>query len=335
MNYRSLLIVCLATLGLTVAGWGQADDKIAFISHREGSGDVWIMNADGGNPVNLTQGRDCASPAWSPDGTQIAYIDSGEIWLMDADGSNPQQVTDDPVDKARLWWSEDGSSIYYIAVQTAPLPEEWDGPDAFVTTLDGRGSSPADWREVYRRFLPGVSPDGTQLTTVTLWDGGVHFHSGRHIRPGETDTAGHGRYEAGHIHANFYIRTSVSDHMHPGLLLPESLQNRLRAEELAELLAERPDLFHDYYDGDDLFAESWRTFPTWSPDGTRIAFSGFLDFMGQFEIWAADTDGSNWVELTNGLGGHSPAWQPALPAATSVEAQSWGRIKSLLSTGIR
>ena len=191
MNYRAILIACLATLGLAVAGWGQADDKIAFISDREGHGDVWTMNADGSGPVNLTQGRDCASPAWSPDGTKIAYIASGEIWLMDADGSNPQQVTDDAVDKARLWWSEDGSSIYYVAVVALPIREEWDGPDAFVTALDGSGSSSADWREVYSRFLPGVSPDGTQLATVWLWDGG------------------------GHKHVDFYIRTSASDHMHP------------------------------------------------------------------------------------------------------------------------
>ena len=287
MNYRSILIVCLATLGLAVAGWGQADGKIAFISDREGHGDVWIMNADGSDPVNLTQGRDCASPAWSPDGTKIAYIASGEVWLMDADGSNPQQVTDDAVDKARLFWSEDGSNIYYIAVVTLPLPEEWDGPDAFVMALDGSGSSPADWREVYSRFLPGVSPDGTQLATVTLVDGG------------------------GHKHVNFYIRTSASDHMHSGLLLPESLQNKL--------------IYTEPY-------EMWRTFPTWSPDGMRIAFAGFLDFMGQFEIWAADTDMDNWVNLTNGLGGREPAWRPVLPAATSVEAQSWGQVKSLLST---
>ena len=297
MNYRSLLIVCLATLGLAAAGWGQADGKIAFISDREGYDDVWIMNADGSDPVNLTQGRDCASPAWAPNGMKIAYIDSGEVWLIDADGSNPRQVTDDAVDKARLWWSEDGQSIYYIAVMPEPLPDEWDGPDAFVAALDGSGSSPADWREVYRRFLPGRSPDGTQLATVKLWA------------------------ERGHIHADFYIRTSVIDHLHPGLLLPESLQNKLMYTEPYEM---------------------WRTFPTWSPDGLRVAFSGFLQLNGQFKIWATDIDGAtgdihgdNWIELTNGFGGHSPAWQPSSPSATSVEAQSWGRLKSLPSAGTR
>ena len=34
MSCRSILIACLATLGLAVAGWGQADDKIAFLSDR-------------------------------------------------------------------------------------------------------------------------------------------------------------------------------------------------------------------------------------------------------------------------------------------------------------
>ena len=310
MNYRAMLIVCLTKLGLAATGWGQADGKIAFISDREGHSDVWIMQADGSNPVNLTQGRDCTSPAWSPDGAKIAYIDRGEIWLMGADGRNPQQVTDDSVDKARLWWSNDGSSIYYITALTAPIADEWDGPEAFVTQLDGSGSSPADWREVYHRFLPGRSPDGTQQATVWLWNGG------------------------GHVHGNIDIRPSVSDHEHPGLLLPESIQNRLIEEG----------------------RDRWRTFPTWSPDGMRVAFAGLIPFKGQFEIWAADIDGDssveltngrigvphwsrsdpdNWVELTNGLGGHSPAWQPMIPVATSVEAQAWGRIKSLLSGGPR
>ena len=66
----------------------------------------------------------------------------------------------------------------------------------------------------------------------------------------------------------------------------------------------------------------------------RIAFSADNE-QGYEEVWVVDIDGSNLVNLTNGLGGDYPAWQPVVPAATatSVESQSWGRIKSLLSTG--
>ena len=47
------------------------------MSDRDGYGEIYVMNADGTNPVRLTQseGRD-ASPAWSPDGTKIAFESS-------------------------------------------------------------------------------------------------------------------------------------------------------------------------------------------------------------------------------------------------------------------
>ena len=71
---------------------------------------------------------------------------------------------------------------------------------------------------------------------------------------------------------------------------------------------------------------------TWSPDSMRIAFYADSE-QGYREVWVIDIDGSNLVNLTNGLGGDYPAWQPVVlsAAATSVESQSWGRIKALLS----
>ena len=57
-----------------------------------------MMNADGSNPTRLTQNRDFnAFPAWSPDGTKIAFWsnrnNSSDIYVMNADGSNPTRLT--------------------------------------------------------------------------------------------------------------------------------------------------------------------------------------------------------------------------------------------------
>ncbi|MCY3666853.1 MAG: hypothetical protein OXH81_14420 [Gemmatimonadetes bacterium] len=308
MNFRSILIVCLATLGLAVAGWGQADGKIAFISDREGDADVWIMNADGSDPVNLTQGQHCTSPAWSPDGTKIAYIGyifdddqyGGEIWVMDADGGNPKQLTDDSVDGIRLSWSEDGSSIYYD-VLGAPT-DDGNLIDSFVMALDGSGSSPVDRRGGSHFRYASRSPDGTKEAVVVLQ------------KEGDEENL-----------ARLQI-TNIGDLEASVIPLPDLHRSGLCVFDLTGPLP----VWSDLPKGTVCVSDAtWvETSPTWSPNSMRIAFTSLTRL-----IWAVDIDGSNLVELTNGLGGDSPDWQPVVPSATatSVESQSWGRIKSLLS----
>ncbi len=309
MNYRSSLLVCLATLGLAVAGWGQADGKIAFLSRHEGNSDVWIMNADGSVPVNLTPGRhiSCVSLAWSPDGTKIAYLafddffesdgvlwvdySQGAIWVMGADGGNPQQVgylaaPRHPRPPEDLFWAEDGSRIY--------LYRRGSPNELFVVSLDGSGSSPVDWKEgagIARRFRDNRSPDGTKQAEVVLQDD----------------------------EGNAYLR----------LVSYASSEGPKQIEDFSEILL--PDLPYQQAE----LEPGWERVvlaPTWSPDSMRIAFSAASE-QGDDEIWVVDIDGSNLVNLTNGLGGDYPAWQPVSPSATatSVEVQSWGRIKSLHS----
>ena len=310
MTYRSLMIVCLATLGLAVAGWGQADGKIAFVSDREGPSDVWIMNADGSVPVNLTLGRhlSCVSLSWSPDGTKIAYLafddffdsdgvlwvdySQGAIWVMDADGGNPQQVgyLVDPGSESgseEIFWAEDGSRIYYYRRGS---PNE-----LFAVELDGSGSSPVDWKEgagIARRFRDNRSPDGIKRAEVVL----------------QNDEG------------NAYLRL-VS------FAPSEGPQPSKQIEDFSEILL--PDLPYQQAELEPGY-ERIAAPTTWSPDSMRIAFSAASE-QGDDEIWVVDIDGSNLVELTNGLGGREPSWQPTTSTATSVEIQSWGRIKALLS----
>ena len=273
------------------------------------------MNADGSDPVNLTQGQSCASPIWSPDGTKIAYIAAGDdysgryIWVVDAAGGNPQQLTDDieligPNSGDELFWSEDGSSIYYHA---------WDRSEMFAVAPDGSGSSLMEWTEaalILRRFWDdhrNLSPDGTKRATTVL------------LRGDEEDQA-------------LLVMTSED-------------WDTMTSEDwvTAIPLSGQPNV--DLFFGD--VGDSWifTSFPlTWAPNGTRVAFTSYpilsstdssFTTIGNGEIWVVDIDGSNLVNLTNGLDGEYPIWQPVSPSttATSVEAQSWGRIKSLLSTG--
>ena len=88
--------------------WSPNGQQIAFQSNRGGNPDIWVMNADGSNPRNLTadSAAEESAPEWSPDGRQIAFQSDRnfiprtvaarnlEIYRMNAsDGSNVTRLT--------------------------------------------------------------------------------------------------------------------------------------------------------------------------------------------------------------------------------------------------
>ncbi len=82
------------------AAWSPDGRKMAFVSDRDGNGEIYVMNADGSAQRRLT--RNPASdvePVWSPDGRKIAFVRvndltfGSEIYVMNADGSGQVNLT--------------------------------------------------------------------------------------------------------------------------------------------------------------------------------------------------------------------------------------------------
>jgi hypothetical protein len=89
--------------------WSPTEEKIAFVSDESDHAEIWVIEYDGSEPLQLTYTDEAAlasqlgkdnyvpydehsHPSWSPDGEQIVFSSSRggrpQIWIMDADGSN-------------------------------------------------------------------------------------------------------------------------------------------------------------------------------------------------------------------------------------------------------
>ena len=119
------LIDCLALdpgcLDTQRMDWSPDGTEIVFDIDKSGGCQIWVMDADGGNPRMIQDHG--FNPAWSPDGEKIAFSSkrdswkwnwAGDIYVMNADGSNVKILTDiGPSDDDFPAWSPDGTRIAF------------------------------------------------------------------------------------------------------------------------------------------------------------------------------------------------------------------------------
>jgi eukaryotic-like serine/threonine-protein kinase len=141
--------------------------QIAFGSTRSGAPEIWIADADGSNPEQLTSfgGPLVGLKDWSPDSQRLVFHARPEghadIFTIPASGGVPKRLTTDPSDDTSPSYSRDGRWIYFASARSGQF-EVWkmpaEGGDAVKITSIG-GS------------VPFESSDGKTLYFVALSKG--------------------------------------------------------------------------------------------------------------------------------------------------------------------
>ncbi len=291
------------------------DGKIAFVSDRSGHNQIYVMDADGSNVQRLTfsDGID-TSPDWSPDGLKLVFqsLRDGKfgIYIMNADGSDLiNLVNDSDRDPA---WSPGGNTIAFVR-------DVNEGSDIYTVNVDG-----SNLRKVVEggngtfNLFPTWSPDGNdilyittdevrggrnpstyfELKTVNIATGEQHLLYSLSMESAPDWSWVRNREEIAIAFDNLGSTTIVR-------LKADGSSTNARSVTLA------PDPFGDLSRYDE--------HPTWSPDGTKIAFSSWvLSSAGSiditYDIYVTDANEEQMTNLTPNSDSNDimPDWQPII-----------------------
>lgn len=314
----------LVTMTLGIAGFqpSQSPWLETAINPPEDDVEIWVMDSDGSHQTRLIESADgyqMQSPAWSPDGTQIAYTrvksperagqlccDDIEVWLAAADGSHRRPLVEGPNWDWLPHWSPDGDWIVYtidppggvgqnVGLDAPPIgPGQGPGFDQPQTVASNA--------EVWR-----VRADGTgepeRLTNDPADDrAGAYTPDGRHILFDSTRQEGRTGVYVMDPDGNNVVRVTFLGDDWGASWSPDGTRIAFHSNPIGE----GADIYVTTYPAtgspplqltDELGNDMA---PSWSRDGTRIAFGSSRG--DQQEIWSMAIDGSDLQNLTRTAG---------------------------------
>jgi len=311
------------SIGVTVSGGGVSlrpqtidqievvDSDIAFTSTYSGNEEIWIKHfptmVSPWPQLTNNPGYNNVHPAWSPDGSKIAFASirpphypDWEIYVMSSDGSNVRRLTNSPGFDGDPEWLADGRIAFSSCRDN--------NHEIYIMNSDGTG-------QTRLTNSPGIDKHPTTSPRP------IPYPTGQYQIAFESDRSGHSEIWVMNADGtNQRQLTGNHNNEEPDwspmgdkiafvrfvYIEPEGLPGRLQY-----------DIWVMNVDGTDLRpltqSVEWEQNPEWSPDASLIAYYSATTF-GDYRLMVMNADGSDpFYPIAGGQWGFlssDPAWYP-------------------------
>ncbi len=255
---------------------------------------VWRIDGDGRHPLLLIEDTHPNSPpAWSPDGTKLAFISSRDgrqaLYVAGSDGTDVQKLTKDLFRMDGESWSPDGKKIALSASEVGENTDIW---VIDLQTLQATNLT----RDAAEDIHPAWSPSGEKIAFASMRSGKPQVYvmntDGSYITPITEDPLGCSR-PAWSPDGRRIAYQCISE------------RSMIIEVANADGSDHTPLMDRDDWGGG--------SNPSWSSDGRTIAFDSVRG--GVQEIYTMNVDGSGVAKVTDygslGLDSSDPAYRPS------------------------